>query len=305
MGIRSMDWNNWIELDNEWPKYHQRKLERFEEKYDELVHTDPSAFDAACELLECFRDYLPDRYPTLFKRTDVGMDNLFTGESFNIFERPLKEDPMGMAAKFVQDDLAVLPEGEDGVYYLKAGAIALAGFWRLKDKLNMPMADIHTSGDVPKYQEKLHNGMAKFFIKLRPDKPVVRNNYFIQNDDDIAWSKSIGDEDNVVGWAASDIATDINKIYFRSERQSLRRLPKSGAIVFTIRTYFLPITQIGNEPYVAGRLLDGINHWDGDVRAYKGFDTYGETLVNYLQMKKEEQEKMGYTAETEKEAYPF
>lgn len=30
MGIRSMEWNSWIEVDNEWMKFHNRKLERLE-----------------------------------------------------------------------------------------------------------------------------------------------------------------------------------------------------------------------------------------------------------------------------------
>ena len=66
----------------------------------------------------------------MFARTAVGLDNKATGESFNLFERPLKEDPMQIAARLVQDDLAIMFEGPDGQYYLKAGAILLAGFWR-------------------------------------------------------------------------------------------------------------------------------------------------------------------------------
>ena len=74
------------------------------------------------------------------------MDNLVTHESFNIIQRPLCEDPMQMAARMVQDDLAIMFERPDGQYYLLAGAVLLAGFWRLEDKFGMPLAEIHTSG---------------------------------------------------------------------------------------------------------------------------------------------------------------
>ena len=74
-------------------------------------------------------DYLPQRYPTLYRKTDVGLDNLATGETFNIVRRPLPEDPMAMSARLVQDDLAIMFEKADGQYYLLAGAILLAGFW--------------------------------------------------------------------------------------------------------------------------------------------------------------------------------
>lgn len=41
-------------------------------------------------------------------------------------------------------------EGSDGQYYFQAGAICLAGFWRMEDKLGMSLENIHLSGNVPK-----------------------------------------------------------------------------------------------------------------------------------------------------------
>lgn len=102
------------------------------------------------------------------------MDNLVTKESFNIKERPLVEDPMQMAARMIQDDIAIMLEKEDGQYYLLAGSILLAGFWKLEDKLGMPLSEIHTSGDVPGYKEKLEKGMMNFMKRLPPNGPMQR-----------------------------------------------------------------------------------------------------------------------------------
>ena len=112
-------------------------------------------------------------------RTETGIENLLTGENFNTEERPLKEDPMQICARLVQDDLAIMIEKEDGQYYLLAGAILLAGFWRLEDKLGMGLSEIHTSGDVPGFKEKLERGMLNFFRRVMPDKPVVRVRFLI------------------------------------------------------------------------------------------------------------------------------
>ena len=60
---------------------------------------------------------------------------------------------MQMAARMVQDDLAIMFEKPDGEYYFLAGSILLAGFWRLEDKFGMPLSEIHTSGNVPGYQD--------------------------------------------------------------------------------------------------------------------------------------------------------
>lgn len=310
MGIRSMDLNDWIQLDNEWPKYHDLKRKRFQEKGNELYGTLPEAYNASMELLKELVNYLPNRYPSLFKVDGGGgnnnniIKNLYTGEEWN-FIKP-EQDPIFIIANLLQDDIAIMIEQSDGQYYLKSGAIALAGFWRFKDKLNLPLSEIHTTGDVPKYNLNLKKSMEKFFQKLIPESPVVRNNYFIQIDDCLDWSSSIGDESNEkIGWYTAKNAININQIYYRSERQSVRRLPISGAIIFTIRTYFVPLIEICKEPYIPLRLLNGINSWTDDVKEYRGYDRFKDVVLPYLNEKVKEQESMGYTRENEINNYPL
>lgn len=316
MGLRTMKWDEWIELDNHYSRYHADKKLRIEERGSKCCRTDPDprVFDGAVELLEELSAYLSERYPSMFRKTDVGVDNLFTNESFDIRPDHLslnggpKEDPMQLAARLTQDDLAIMFEKEDGQYYLLAGAILLAGFWRLEDKFGMPLSEIHTSGDVPGFKQKLEKGMMNFFRRVKPDAPVLRNNYFIQVDDELPWSSSIGSEDSDgIGWFTAEKNKAIQHHYFRSERQSLRRLPRSGGVVFTIRTYFLPITEVAKEPYVPGRLASAVRSWGDDVAKYKGRDRYGDVLVEYLDAKHEEQLKNGLEVEKEDEerSYPW
>ena len=253
-------------------------------------------------------DYLPQRYPSLYQKTDVGMKNLFSDEIFDIVQRPLCEDPMQMAGRMVQDDLAIMFEKDDGQYYLLAGSILLAGFWRLEDKFGMPLSEIHTSGDVPGFKPKLEKGMMNFFRRVQPNGPVLRNNYFIQVDDDLAWSKSIGPEDSDgIGWFTAEKNKAIEHHMFRCERQSLRRLPRSGGVVFTIRTYFHPITEISQQPYVPGRLASAIRSWGDDVARYKGREKYGDVLLHYLDRKHQEQLDGGLDLDKEDQvhSYPF
>ncbi|KAI4942494.1 hypothetical protein J4E91_010092 [Alternaria rosae] len=213
------------------------------------------------------------------------MKNLATNEIFDIerLERNgVREDPMEMCARLIQDDLAIMVEKEDGQYYLLAGAILLAGFWRLEDKFGMP------------FKTKLEKPMSNFFRRIQPQSPVLRNNYFIQVDDNLAWSET---EKNKA----------VEHHWFRSERQSLRRLPKSGGVVFTIRTYFHPITEIAQEPYVPGRLASAIRSWGDDVSRYKGKEMYGDVLLEYLDRKHQEQVEAGLDVDAEDDVrgYPF
>lgn len=52
MGLRTMEWDDWIELDNHYLKYHADKKMRIEERGARCCRTAPEAMDGAIELLE-------------------------------------------------------------------------------------------------------------------------------------------------------------------------------------------------------------------------------------------------------------
>ncbi|KAL2363805.1 hypothetical protein RJZ56_003276 [Blastomyces dermatitidis] len=162
--------------------------------------TAPEAADGVLELLDELVSYLPQRYPTLFKRTTTGISNLLTGETFDTTTLPLPQDPLVTCSRLIQDDIALI------------------------DKFGQALSEIHTSGSVPQFQTKLERGMVNFFRRLKPSNPILRNNYFLQVDEDIAWSRSIGEEDDAhVSWATAEKDKAVEHHWFRSERQSLRR----------------------------------------------------------------------------------
>lgn len=286
MGLRTMQWDDWIELDNQFPRFHADKSRRIAEREEKCCKTAPEAYAGAVELLEELADYLPQRYPTLYTRTRDSITNLWNDETISL-RQPLEKDPITLCALLIQDDLAIMFEKEDGQYYLLSGSILLAGFWRLIDKFGMPLSEIHTSADVPGFKPKLEKGMMNFFRRIQPSQPVLRNNYFIQVDDDLAWSPSIGPEDSDAqsqahGWTTAEKDKAIEHHFLRTERQSLRRLPKSGGVVFTIRTYFHPITEVAMEKGVPGRLASAVRSWGDDVARYKGRERYQAVLLEYL-----------------------
>ena len=301
MGLRTMQWDDWIELDNQFPHFHAEKTRRIAERESKCCITAPEAYDGAVELLEELVDYLPQRYPTLYTRTADSITNLWNNQTISLTQ-PLVADPITLCALLVQDDLAIMFEKADGQYYLLSGSILLAGFWRLIDKFGMPLSEIHTSGDVPGFKPKLEKGMMNFFRRIQPGQPVLRNNYFIQVDDNLAWSPSIGSEDGgesqAHGWTTAEKNRAIEHHYFRSERQSLRRLPRSGGVVFTIRTYFHPIMEICKEKGVPGRLASAVRSWGDDVARYKGRERYGEVLLEYLDREHRRQVEEGLVLES-------
>ncbi|KAJ7027891.1 hypothetical protein C8F04DRAFT_1399249 [Mycena alexandri] len=179
------------------------------------------------------------------------------------------ETAMRIAALLVQDDLAVMVEGSNGAYYFQGGAIC-------------------SRPD----EEKLHTSLARFFRRLAVDKLVVRNNYFVRvsppslatpsvDPDELAWGENVlGPEDDYGGTKGSSfesppvLVVTPQTLRHRTERQTLRRLPRSGAIVFTIRTYLVPVEELAREPGVAARFASAVRSWPDGVKEYKGERRY-------------------------------
>ncbi|KZT12648.1 uncharacterized protein LAESUDRAFT_640177 [Laetiporus sulphureus 93-53] len=342
MGIRSMNWNEWTEIDKTFFDYHKVVKHRLQIRGDRAVIVNPaqpgivgSAHAAARELVHELAEYLSRRYPDLYRvvRKEKGEK----GEGGWYGEGPIKTitiepldqtydldemEPLKVASLLAQEDWALMLEGSDGRYYLQAGAIAKPGFWRLQDKIGMPLEEIHLSGNVPQYQNKLHVSMARFFRRLPVDKPVTRNNYFFQvvtwpqssaaqnnpaatiDPTELAWSMTMhGKEDktdferavmmrNVGAEDAKTGPLDLATVYLRTERQTLRRLPRTGAIVFSIRVYQTCVVDLAKEPGVPGRLASAIRGWQEDVAQYKDLFAYKD-ILQYLDECHAEQLKQG------------
>ena len=118
------------------------------------------------------------------------------------------------------------------------------------------------------------------------------------NEDD-AYRKQVG------GWNSPENRQKkievVDQHHLRSERQTLRRLPISGAIVFTIRTYFEPLKKVAEEPGVPGRLASAIRSWGEDSARYKGREMFGDVVCGFLDGKHREQVERGLVAENGEE----
>ena len=72
------------------------------------------------------------------------------------------------------------------------------------------------------------------------------------------------------------------RLIIRSERETLTRLPKSKAILFTIRTYRRPLSDLEAQPDQASKLAAAIRALPPSVRDYKGLKAVGDAALDYL-----------------------
>ena len=82
MGIRKLDWDNWIEMDSNYKRYHDLKVAELEKDIDAHVqyYDDDVTKDACFEMLEELTRYLTHRYPRIFYLADGVLHNSVTGE---------------------------------------------------------------------------------------------------------------------------------------------------------------------------------------------------------------------------------
>lgn len=69
------------------------------------------------------------------------------------------------------------------------------------------------------------------------------------------------------------------EILIRRERQTFRRLPRTGAIVFGVKTYLTPVNQLPMKELE--NLATEMKTWPDYVSEYKGRDVWGAKVLEY------------------------
>ncbi len=135
--------------------------------------------------------------------------------------------PLDLSGRVVQEDLCLLQRSDDG-WVLRAASLCFPSRWRLSDKVDRPLGAIHNP--VPGYESSLQARVDNLLDKL-DDQIVWRRNWFIHPDPTLHQPSRPANGDPIV---ASDRC--LEDLYLRSERQTLRKLARSGWCLFTIRT---------------------------------------------------------------------
>lgn len=79
-------------------------------------------------------------------------------------------------------------------------------------------------------------------------------------------------------------ACSLSEIYVRRERQTFTRLPKSDAILFTVRTFMTRLTLLGDEELTA--FVEQAKGWGSEMAAYKGREQWWDTVLKYQEERK-------------------
>lgn len=193
------------------------------------------------------------------------------GRTLEALDRP----PLYAAARAVADDLCLM-EKRDGIWRLTALSLSAGSFFTAADVIGKSLAELH--GPVTGFQATLLARVTRIFDGLRDGLVLERRNWSLVSTPDLHMPDA-----GPMRAAIPDIdpsrAADI--LHLRCERQTLRRLPRTGAVMFTIRVWVNPLTDIAADASRLARFAKAWRTAHPDFRAYKRLDLY-DRLVDPL-----------------------
>jgi hypothetical protein len=184
--------------------------------------------------------------------------------------------PLYAAARCVADDLCLM-EKCDGAWTLTALSLSAGSFFTAAEALGKRLDALH--GPVPGFQDRFGARVQRMFDALPEPALVERRNWTVVNSDalhapDVAAIRARVGE--IVPAEAGD------RLFLRMERQTLRRLPRTGGVLFTIRIWRHPLAALRERP---GQLAAFARAWraaEPAFRAYKGLSPYDALVESFL-----------------------
>ncbi len=274
IGLGPLDPARWIEPDDELERYLAEKDRLIARHRDTVFVEEAATRPAQREVLDLLAAHLVEQYPDRYRRTDAAI-------SFENRTVPLDagEAPLVTAGALVQEDL-VLMRRDDSGWRLAAGYVAFPSSWTLTEKFGRRMEDIHAP--VPDFGEGTRNAalINRMFDNLKVEQPVYRFNWSINPDADLHYPAS-----KAHGALPEGRALSLDTTFARVERQTLRKLPVSGDILFTIRIHTDPLAALRTLPdaaKVAAVFADQLEALTPPQAAYKGLAGRRAELVAQL-----------------------
>lgn len=285
MGIKTLDHNEWLLLEDTYKNITDEKERITATELEHTVLSQPEAKESVHEAYEMCLDYLMKRYPMYFALDEKDPSMIHN----KIKDEKIPRDPNAYAdtetlirvlARTMEEDfLILLFDNKTEQYYLRSGSFAFPSGFDPAEKMNLSLKDIH--GPVPLYQEKIEKAMDKFFRRLQVGTWVYRLNWGVQSHNKLyAPGLNHAAADEVVE-PLDATKLDFENVFLRVERQVLLRMPKTKSLLFTIRTYTTPLSEVREEEN-ATDMIEAIDNLPEVMAHYKKTEEWGPAVQSYL-----------------------
>ena len=271
IGLKPLEAADWIDVDERLAADLAEKERLAAERWDEVFAAEPGTEAAQAELLAMLVAHLPQRFPNVYRRDSDAM--VVAGRQVDLEPAPA----LWTAARLVQEDLVLMRRSEAG-WRLAAASLSFPSSWRLREKIGRPIHEVHAP--VPGFGGGTRNAelIARMFDNLRPELGMIRWNWSLYGDDALhhpheSPPKRFG------GGAKAE------HVFLRVERQTLRKLPVSGDIVFTIRIAVDPLAALAahdDSGRIAAAIISQLQALSPEQLDYKGMTDERDGLIARL-----------------------
>ena len=273
---------DWFELDRQYLPEMAERRRLLTTEHTQVFAATPQSDPARAEALNLIITALTSHHPDWFTRANSELRNHLTGESWNLEQPPQSRtgtpapDPLELAGRLVQEDLCLIQNTQEGPVFT-AAVLCFPSRWRLMDKLAQPLSVVH--GSVPLYADRLARPVDRFMRHLKPGHIVSRLNWSLLDDPTLFQP---GGKWRINGGSAITPKNAGSHVFLRVERQTLRRLPVSQAILFAIRVHVYPLEQVIIHPDRAAALADAVRALPAEMQHYKSLLPFRDALLSWL-----------------------
>lgn len=266
LGLRPLDLADWIELDDDYTADLAVKATVRQRYPDTVFAALPEATDACREVLAALVDHLVSTRPAHFQRDGGVVHNALTGEDVSLDGA---EHPLDAASRLVQEDLVVMIE-VGGALVFGAGSVCFPNRWDLRSKLGRPLRDVHAPVDL--LNEQLGETIDRFFDRLTSERSFWRLGWGVLDSVDLYQPLD--------GTAAPrPAAPGADDLVIRVERETLRRFPLTGCVLFTIRTHLAKASDLASDRRHGPVIAEALAAMPPGVRQYKQIDKVATALA--------------------------
>lgn len=284
IGLKPLDPADWIEVDDHLLPYLAEKRRLYAEIPERVFVEEDGTRDAQQEVLELLGAHLPERFPDTYRRTAAGVEVVSTESHFTI-PSGLDGAPLVAASLLIQEDLILMRRNDSG-WRLVAGSLCFPSSWLLVEKFGRPLQDIHAP--VPGFGPGTRPAelINRMFDGLQ-GQAVERYNWSIQSDNALYHPLSdLQRTDRATNRPSRFPDGDVGAhAFIRVERQTLRKLPVSCDILFTIRIHLDPLAVLARHPdraKLAASFAAQLEALDLAQLDYKGLTSDRDRLIAVL-----------------------
>ena len=254
LGLRHGTMAEWLAVDDDLSIFHAHKLQQIGSHRSEVIAVLPESELAQKEFCRLLLTHLTERHG---ERYTINDHDLLTRDGR--LKWPLPATDLQSCCLWIQEDICLLQALNDE-YVLTAASVCSPSNWRLSEKIGKALGAIHDP--VPGYGDTLHARTNRLLHNLSKDKVIIRYNWSVQAGNELCWRPELYP------------AQEPEEPYWRVERQTLRRLPETGAVVFGIRIFLESFTKVeSRKPGFTATLREIIERLPEEQRRYKGLDS--------------------------------